>query len=290
MVSKILASLLTIFSFLSAPTYTPKPSLPPVTLLFTGDVNLARSVNLKIAQKQDFSWPFLKTADFLKSADFTIINLESPLTANCPPTNSGMIFCGDIRNVAGLATAGVDLASLANNHRDNFGPDGVASTKTTLTNNNINFIDQGQIFFQQIKGRPFAFLAYDLVGHPFDKTVFLTQLTQARRQADYLIVIFHWGDEYTAQPNSYQQEIARLSIDNGADLVLGSHPHWVQTTQDYHDKLIVYSHGNFIFDQSWSLPTQQGILGQYTFSNGELASYHLYPIQINADYQPEMVK
>ena len=89
------------------------------TVIATGDVLTAREVNRLTTQKENFHWPFEKTAEVLQSGDVTIINLETPLVENCPTTSTGMIFCGDTRNIEGLIFAGVDVINLANNHMGN---------------------------------------------------------------------------------------------------------------------------------------------------------------------------
>ena len=137
-----------------------------ITLLFTGDVIPARSVNSKMVRMNNFFYPFEKTADFLKEADLTVINLESPLAAHCPVTDSGMVFCGNMRFAKALANAGVDIANLANNHSSNYGAYGMQSTKEVLLQNGISTVGEGNILYQNIKGVNIAFLSYNGVA-PF---------------------------------------------------------------------------------------------------------------------------
>ena len=88
------AFILTILLFFS-PSSSSLPSpvpAPVITIITTGDVIPARTVNWKMTQYNDFTYPFAKTADFLKNADLTIINLEAPLVPNCPITQEGMVF------------------------------------------------------------------------------------------------------------------------------------------------------------------------------------------------------
>ncbi|MBM4438070.1 MAG: CapA family protein [Actinobacteria bacterium] len=85
------------------------------TLLVTGDVGLVRMVNYTNVQANDFTRPFLHTAELLRSADLTWVNPEGPLVPGCAPTHVGLVFCVDPRKADGLRFAGVDVASLANN-------------------------------------------------------------------------------------------------------------------------------------------------------------------------------
>jgi len=92
-----------------------------VTILVTGDVNLARSVNGKIKSTTDQSYPFSNLSGLLNKSDLTLVNLESPLGENCPTLNSGMKFCAEEANATRLKEAGIDIASLANNHSNDQG-------------------------------------------------------------------------------------------------------------------------------------------------------------------------
>jgi hypothetical protein len=76
----------------------------------------------------------------------------------------------------------------------------------------------------------------------------------------------HAGTEYTRAPNAAQIAFAHAAIDDGADMVIGSHPHWVQTVEKYKNKYIFYSLGNFIFDQAWSQDTMEGLTLKITLS------------------------
>ncbi len=78
--------------------------------------------------------------------------------------------------------------------------------------------------------------------------------------------------EYTTQITDRQQELAHFAIDNGADLIIGNHPHWIQPQETYKDKLITYAHGNYVFDQMWSEETKEGVIGKYTFTGDNLTS------------------
>ena len=86
------------------------------TLLATGDTIPARLVNIEASRRGDFLWPFRATADYVKNADVTFINLETPLLAGCAARSTGLVFCGDPRFVDGLTAIGTRVANLANNH------------------------------------------------------------------------------------------------------------------------------------------------------------------------------
>lgn len=274
-------------------------STPEVTLIFTGDVIPARSVNSIMTEKNDFTYPFLKTHEFLKTADLTIINLESPLTSNCPVINTGMVFCGNQRFIEGLLLAGVDIASLSNNHAGNYGKEGVDETVLVLKQNAIEPVGIDSGVYKEVNGVRFAFLGYNGVS-PFldyintiDKEKVKKDIKTAKQNADVIIVLYHWGAEYSPFPilasgiaPDDPTDIAHFTIDNGADLVVGNHPHWVQGYEEYKGKMIFYALGNFIFDQMWSYETQIGVVLKTTFKGKNLESFELFPIKIENYSQP----
>jgi len=294
----------------SVPTPTPLPTLSvsavfsddhawiadlprerTVTMIATGDVLPARSVNYKMVTGKGFLWPFEKTKDVLTSADLTVINLETPLLSDCPPTETGMSFCGDARTTGGLTYAGVDVATLGNNHMGNHLLSGVEETIRILKDAGIEPVGIGPIY-KEIKGVRFAFLSYNDIGHaeagvPWaDDGTIRRDISGARKNADVIVVAPHWGVEYVTQPSGRQRKLARLMIDAGADVVIGNHPHWIQPVELYKGKFIIYAHGNFVFDQEWSEETKLGVVGRYTFYEGKLVDVEYLPVRIVEYGQP----
>ena len=88
----------------------------------------------------------------------------------------------------------------------------------------------------------------------------IQNIKNLRPYSDYLIVYAHWGNEYETTPTSQQTDLAHSFIDAGADFIIGSHPHVVQTKEEYKGKMIYYSLGNMVFDQYFSTETQKGLL------------------------------
>ena len=260
------------------------------TLITTGDVGLARSVNFSMVKRNDFSYPFEKTAEVLKKADLTLINLEGPLVKNCPLTNTGLVFCGNPRGIEGMLSARVNLVNLANNHTFDYGQKGLLETVKVLTTAGITPVEPEKIIIKKSKGQKFAFLGYGDVNQKVSEEKVQAQIREAESSANIVVVSFHWGAEYTACPNQRQRDLARLAIDSGADLIIGNHPHWIQAVEIYKEKLIVYSHGNFIFDQMWSKKTGEGIIGKYTFYEDKLIAAEFLPIFIDKTYQPHLLE
>lgn len=271
---------------------SPVSKVLSVTLLFTGDVMLGRSVNQNMVEQQDPSWPFINVGETMKKSDITYINLESPFYSDCPLTKVGMKFCSDPGNIAGLVSSGVDVASIANNHSTNYGEQGLTETINTLYSNGIAPVGIGESATLIRNNQYFNFLSFNDVGRynfisQADSESITNQISKAKSIGGLVIVTFHWGVEYQNQPSARQIELAHTAIDLGADLVIGSHPHWVQTTEIYKGKPIYYSLGNFVFDQEWSEETKRGLVVRFTYLNKELMKTEELPVFIQNYGQPE---
>ena len=268
------------------------------TLIATGDVIPARNVDSVIrARGNDFLYPVAATADVLRAADLTVINLEAPLVPYCPHhPGGGFQFCGQSGFVEALVHAGVDVASLENNHIGNYGPDGIADTVALLHEHGIDHADRSTLAVREVRGVSFGFLAFNGVGERIDREAMVAAIELAAGQVDVMVVSYHWGREYVAVPEAAggvapddPVEIAHLAVEAGADLVIGNHPHWIQAVEVYGGKLIAYAHGNFIFDQTWSLPTRQGVVGRYTFFDERLVRVEYLPVQTDDGAQPRFL-
>jgi poly-gamma-glutamate synthesis protein (capsule biosynthesis protein) len=257
------------------------------TLVATGDIIPARQTNVQQV-KNGWTWAFAPTADMVKNADITFINLEAPLFAGCKATSEGFQFCGDARNVQGLQAIGAKVANLANNHLGNYGPTGTQATVDLLEKNGIKSSGLGPPAILEVRGLKFGFVGFNGVGVAIDREALKAGIQHAREQADVVVVQFHWGKEYERQPMADPGvptpddpvEIGHLAIDFGADIVIGNHPHWYQGIEVYKNKLITYAHGNYVFDQMWSEETREGVIGTYTFYDNHLVAASWKPLRI----------
>ncbi|MFH1534692.1 MAG: CapA family protein, partial [Patescibacteria group bacterium] len=144
-----------------------EPSDSIATLIAVGDIMLSRDVDTKIQKYQDYTYPFLKTADLLKSSDITFGNLESPITPGRKINTNEMVFRADPEVVEGLNLAGFDILSLANNHSLNFGKEGLNDTFEYLEESGIKYTGAGKSIstsylpvITEAQNITFAFLAY----------------------------------------------------------------------------------------------------------------------------------
>lgn len=267
------------------------------TLVATGDVIPARSVNTQTIKRNDFTWSWKYIGPILRQGDITVINLESPLLHACVATDEGMKFCGDKGHIEGLAFSGVDVVSLANNHMGNYGVEGIRETTALLENNGIHITGTDiQPYITTVKNTSVGFLAYNDIGYKEEGIAWADvermkqDIQKTKEKTDVVIVSMSWGIEYTSYPTSRQQELAHAAIDAGADLIIGNHPHWIQSVERYNDGYIMYAHGNTIFDQMWSEETKTGVIGIYTFAGKKLEHVEFVPIYIRDYGQPEILQ
>jgi poly-gamma-glutamate synthesis protein (capsule biosynthesis protein) len=267
-----------------------------IRLIATGDVIPARGANWPAVTSKDFTYNWKKTSSLLKSGDLTLINLEAPLIKGCPLMTEGFTFCGDARHIEGIAFAGVDSVSLANNHIGNYGQEGIDETISLLESKKIGWNGFNHLDIHKVKGVKFGFLAYNGISRKLDVEAIKSEIKRNKPKVDVLVVAAHWGDEYVLLPQSYgniapddPKEVGPQLIDAGADLIIGNHPHTVQGVQIYNGKLITYAHGNFIFDQTWSPETQEGVVGEYIFYDSKLTDVKYHPTLVDVSYQPKLL-
>jgi poly-gamma-glutamate synthesis protein (capsule biosynthesis protein) len=286
-------------------TTLPAPPPPPTTtIFFAGDIMLSRNVAGHMIDTNDYTLPFIKVADEIKKADIASANLESPFnTTGRYFVENSLVFNADPKSVEGLKLAGFDILATANNHAFDQGQTGLDYTIDWLTSNNI--LTTGTVHSKLEMPDPiikhndilFGFLSYSYTAlndggkstsryiKDFNNLVGLEQdiLDMKGHTADVVIVNMHAGIEYKRTPSQSQIDFAHAAIDAGADLVIGHHPHWIQTIEQYKGKYIFYSLGNFVFDQMWSQDTREGLTVLVTYENQEIKKIELKPVIID-DY------
>jgi len=155
-----------------------------------------------------------------------------------------------------------------------------------------------------VQGVRFAFLGFSGIDRtlwageaipgtaPFVPEVYLDAIRRAKAQADVVVVLPHWGTEYSSRINWEQIQSAPAMIEAGAMLVIGNHPHRVQGMETFPNGAVAaYALGNFVFDQAWSDGTQytlQGLMLRATFRGAQLQGVELIPIHIYDDVQPRL--
>jgi poly-gamma-glutamate capsule biosynthesis protein CapA/YwtB (metallophosphatase superfamily) len=282
-------------------SFNDKPEIveiPQTTLFFAGDIMLSRNVAAKMYTAQDFSLPFINVSEHVAKADISFANLESPFNDQGDHSVEGSLnFNADPKSIEGLNYAGFDVISTANNHSYDQEKAGINFTYKWLNDHGITPIGttpschMGTIITKNnIK---FGFLAYSyaafndggtkrdpLVCDANDLVSVAKDIQLLKTKVDFLIVSAHLGTEYKRSPDESSVLFAHKAIDSGADLMIGHHPHWIQTTESYKGKWIFYSLGNFVFDQMWSQDTREGLTVNITFQDKLLDKVEVKPVII----------
>ena len=232
-----------------------------------GDIMLAGKW-AKTLKSRGYEHPFAEIRSELARGDINLANLESPVaTGGSEFSNKQFRFRAEPAVAKAVRAAGFNLVTLANNHSMDFGGEALAETLQHLGSAGIawggagvNMDEARKMALYTIKGKKIAFLGYSLTQPleffagktrpgttPGYEKLVTADVASARRQADYVIVSFHWGREASGTVQTYQRNAAHNAIDAGADAVIGHHPHVLQGIERYKNGIIFYSLGNFAF-------------------------------------------
>lgn len=243
--------------------------------LFMGNIYWGRYINdWSRASELGTAYPFSRLGEFdRKSYQNWVAGLECPLVESLHLTSAqeeATLSFNCSPEYLPQAAKWFDIVTLANNHTDNQGPDGFAETKRHLDEQHMQYFghydpraleDICDVISLKVVAEyddkstkpaqlPVAFCGY----HGVFRIPTEEALAVMERYSKVMPVIAmpHAGAEYKAEPDELKTDLYRSMIDHGADVVIGDHPHWIQTTEAYKGKLIVYSMGNFIFDQQFN--------------------------------------
>jgi poly-gamma-glutamate capsule biosynthesis protein CapA/YwtB (metallophosphatase superfamily) len=267
-----------------------------------GDVMLARDVGRHYAEAPgDFAMTGVQR--ILQRFDIVCANLESPVAVRgrpCAGQDPHVTFRAHPQTLKVLKTLGVSVVSLGNNHALDYGESALAETLELLDDAGIKWVGAGRNYTEanqplllDVGGRRVAFLSHVFIysvntrmatgtragvsDHRLPRI--LGRIRELRRSGYDVVVMSHWGIEYHFYPLPYQMRAARRIIDAGASLILGHGPHYPQGIEDYHDGRIVYSLGNFIFDEPHKYANRSFIFGAEIGDSG-VSNGQVFPIHI----------
>jgi poly-gamma-glutamate synthesis protein (capsule biosynthesis protein) len=264
-------------------TFSRAYSATPSTILFTGDLLLARNVEF-LMEAEDRNYPFagLAFSDF-SATSYVVGNFESAIPFQHVPTKTGQLrFSVKSGHVAALKQAGFTHLSLANNHAFDFGIEGYLNAGETFLHNGLEpfgdprGLTKNSITLLKTETESVALIALQALQNPPTEAEIEATLVYATKISDLQILYVHWGDEYVLTSNKAQRKLAETFIAHGVDLIVGHHPHVVQDIERIDGVLVFYSLGNYVFDQYDSTETQEGLVLQLELS--ELPMIHLIPV------------
>jgi poly-gamma-glutamate capsule biosynthesis protein CapA/YwtB (metallophosphatase superfamily) len=305
----------------SAETPSPDASVDEperVTLTVVGDIMLGRRV---AAAHADPTATLQAMRPLLRRADLTVGNLENTLSTAGPATQGGDSFSASPRVLRGLADAGFDALSLANNHAGDHGSRALVETVRAFEGSRVRSFGAGRGLAEalrpavlEVEGTTLGLLGFNAIGEtpeaapgspgalsvsmpprtgPLDRSELRRVLVAVRRLArrvDAVVVLPHWGTQYTHVAEPVQSVVGRRLIDAGAALVVGGHPHWVQGYERHGDGLLVHSLGNFVFDMDFMPQTMEGVVLTATFEEGRVVDARLTPYRMDAGFTPRPLR
>lgn len=287
-----------------APTPTPSPEPPPeITLVFTGQIVPGRCVEAGVQARGEADSIYDAVRPLIQGADLAVATVNGTISEFSPKTGcvATFVLTGSPLHADAIQRAGFDAASVATNHIKNCNLSNCGNTAFFETLDNLNRVGvipigagenlaeglQPGLF--DVKGvtfgivslgeiEPLAFASEDTPGIAvLTEENLRAAIQEARQEADVVIVMPHWGPEYTARPNWNQLTYAHIAVEAGADLVIGNHTHVVQAVQEIDGVPVFYGLGNFVFDQAWSTETTQSVILVVHFRGMILENYELIP-------------
>lgn len=274
------------------------------TLRFGGDVMMTSYfANYIDMYGVDYMWEDVK--DLINSADYSIFNLETSVSNRGSDTKpAGYGFRSNPDTLQGLQNAGIDMVNLANNHVLDYGKEAFLDTMDNLKKYNIEYIGSGknyneasEIKYKTINDIKFSFIGLtSILGYKEwsatenrEGVFYLTEsdyqniynkIQEANKNSDYVVVFTHWDREYYNYPTEATINLAHTLIDNGANIIIGTHPHVLQGVEYYNDGIIYYSLGNFNFLIKNDNAARTGLF-ELNLDSKKIKSSRIYPIKIN---------
>ena len=283
-----------------------KEKKEPISLAFVGDIMMDRGLR-SVSNTYgygDYSY-ITKHLDFLSEYDIVFGNLEGPVSDVGYDLNGRYSFRMAPEVISTLTEANFSVLSVANNHAGDWGREAFMDTVNRLNLAGVNVVGGGMDYHDakrlsviEIDGYSVGFVGFSDTGPdwleagPSTSGILLARshyhdevIKKASQDVDSLIVSYHFGEEYQKEPNNRQKFLARKAIEQGADIVIGHHPHVVQKVEKYKNGVIAYSLGNFIFDQYFSKETMSGIMLVVEIDGGKV-EYHTEDVEMTSHFQP----
>ena len=293
-------------------TTTPEPTAESVsiTVSMVGDCTLGTDVNFDQStsfdafyqMKNDPGYFFQNVKDIFTADDLTVANMEGTLTTSNDRQQKTFAFKGDPSYTEILTRGGVEATNLANNHSRDYGDQSYEDTIQYLEAAGITTFGYDRTAVMDVKGIKVGLIGiYVLKDGLGRQQQVIDTIQEVKDQgAQVIIVSFHWGTEKSNVPDDIQKTLAHLAVDQGADLVVGHHPHVLQGIEKYQGKNIVYSLGNFCFGGNKNPSDKDTMIFQQTFTveNGELVEddvTNIIPCSLSSEsgynnYQPMVLE
>jgi poly-gamma-glutamate synthesis protein (capsule biosynthesis protein) len=272
------------------------------TIIGVGDIMLSGSAKPLLRKKgYDYSFGDNGLSKLIRNADLAFANLECPVTKGGNAfKDKEFVFRADPASIKAIRRAGFDMLSLANNHMMDYGVSGLTSTEEYCLKSGLACSGAGmditkarRLSILKRKGITYGLLSYSMTfpsefwatsgkaGTAYgERNAVIEDVMNAKKEADVVIVSFHWGSELAVAPKGYQIEMAHTAIDYGADIIFGHHPHVPQPVEIYKGKPVFYSMGNYTFG-SYSRKTPVSFAAEIIMKKDRIYSVRLYPVIVD---------
>lgn len=241
-------------------------------------------------------YPFKNVVRYFREDDVTIANLEGTFTDGGEKAVKKFRFRGKPEYARILSLSSIEAVNLANNHTHDYLDKGYADTRKYLKKDGIGYFGNGYKYIRKVRGTKVGFLGYPGWYDSGEiESGIRRDIAGLKKTCSVVVVNFHWGSMYQEYPDVVQQKLGRYSIDCGADLVVGHHPHIIQGIEKYRDRFILYSVGNFSYGGHKNPPDKDTFIfrGEFTVGGESVksAKAEITPCSISSaegrnNYQP----
>lgn len=252
-----------------------KDNIKTFTITAVGDCTIGWDTNFGYGNRldkvfkdnnNDYGYFFKYVKPIFESDDITYINLEGTFTNETVKYDKKFNFKATPDFVKVLIEGDVEVAGFANNHSYDYGDAGTKETIETLVNNNIDYFGRDDYLIKEVNGIKVGFFGLiDIVARKYNEVDKAINYLK-ENNCDLIIAAMHWGEEGSYEQTSAQIKMGHYLIDNGVDLVIGTHPHVIQGIEKYHDKYIIYSLANFVFGGNPNPKDKDTFIYQQTFT------------------------
>jgi poly-gamma-glutamate capsule biosynthesis protein CapA/YwtB (metallophosphatase superfamily) len=307
----------------------PDQTAKSISLIAVGDITLGYhleeymddQVKRGATMASMLAYPFERVRSIFAQADLVVANLECPFTLRGEKLVKNFNFRARPELVGALQAGGIHLVTIANNHLKDYGSDGVVDTIATLDQAGIAHCGAGRTLAEArmpaiVKrgGTSLGFLGYFFLGDrnieppeiiaatgrpgvagtykdlPGMERMLAEDLGALRGKVDLPVVFWHWGREGSSELEDYQVRLGHLCVEQGARLVLGSHPHVLQGMELYQGVPIIYSLANFVFGGNANPKNKDSAMYRAQLNRSGVIASEVIPVQTTrvpeAPFQP----
>ena len=280
-----------------------------IVVSFTGDMMLASLKNETTASnfnayasKHEPAYFLQNVRSIFGSDDLTVVNLENVLTDRKlaekeKDHDPAYWYRSRTANTEILTSSGVEAVSLANNHTGDYGPAGAKDTAAAVEKAGLLYGSNSRTFYYEKNGYRIAIICHGLWNEGQAGEI-VRRIHEAEEDSDFQIVFYHGGKEKVHEPELWRQRASRRLVDEGADLVVGNHPHVLQPRETYNGVDILYSMGNFCYGGS-KYPENRTIIyqlklhidgeGKLADKTGEIIPCYVYTGDAGNNYCPGII-